>query len=188
MEHTTGAYVLGLDLSLTSTGWAKLYATGAWETGHIRTVKGLTNLRPHEDEAERLRFLAFSVDRLISYEQCQVVGYEDLAKGSFNGGSAVGILGKVHGAVHLHLLNTGVMSSTEPVNITVAKKLATGKGVASKEAMLAAAIHRLGYQGSSTDEADAMWVAMVVALRHDFPVPVELPKAHLAAITKEPSK
>ena len=38
------------------------------------------------------------------------------------------------------------------------KKFATGKGNADKSAMIEAARQKLGYQGNSDDEADALWL------------------------------
>jgi crossover junction endodeoxyribonuclease RuvC len=62
------------------------------------------------------------------------------------------------------------------------KVLATGRGNASKEMMLAAAIRRLGYDGHDHNIADAMWL-------RQFGLgwlgeTIDVPKAHLRAYDK----
>lgn len=62
------------------------------------------------------------------------------------------------------------------------KKYATGTGNAKKMTMFTAATKRLGYEGESFDEADALWLrAIGWHLIMGEPV-VELPKTHVAAI------
>ena len=63
-------------------------------------------------------------------------------------------------------------------------RIATGKGSAKKEAVLAAAIHRLGYQGHSFDEADALWLLQLALHQYGLPGAVPLPKSHLEATGK----
>jgi Holliday junction resolvasome RuvABC endonuclease subunit len=60
-------------------------------------------------------------------------------------------------------------------------RIATGKGLAKKEAVLAAAIHRLGYQGHSFDEADALWLLQLALHQYGLQGAVPLPKSHLEA-------
>lgn len=62
--------------------------------------------------------------------------------------------------------------------------VATDAGAAPKEAVLAAAIRRLGYGGSSHDEADAFWLR-TMALDHYVALaePV-VPIAHRAVLLR----
>lgn len=68
------------------------------------------------------------------------------------------------------------------INPSTVKKLATGSGNAKKELVLAEAIRRLGYTGSSTDEADASWLLQVGLIHFGLPGAVSLPKKHLEAL------
>ena len=61
------------------------------------------------------------------------------------------------------------------------KKLATGKGNSPKDAVLAAAIQRLGYKGHDHNEADALWL-LEAAQQHYGRCTVVLPKTHLKAL------
>jgi hypothetical protein len=61
------------------------------------------------------------------------------------------------------------------------KKFACGKGNAKKEEMLAAAIRRLGYEGSSFDEVDALWLRAMGCEALATPL-VKMPAAHLDAL------
>lgn len=62
------------------------------------------------------------------------------------------------------------------------KKYATGRGNAKKEEMLASAIRRLDYAGSSFDEADALWLREM-ALDH-YTGQVRVPESHRVALAK----
>lgn len=62
------------------------------------------------------------------------------------------------------------------------KKLATGRGNAKKEEVLAAAIRRLGYDGHNHNVADALW--LLEAAQQIYAEGVALPKAHLEALAK----
>jgi Holliday junction resolvasome RuvABC endonuclease subunit len=61
------------------------------------------------------------------------------------------------------------------------KVLATGRGNANKDMMLAAAIRRLGYQGADHNEADSMWLRAAGMELLGAPV-VVLPQSHLRAL------
>lgn len=70
------------------------------------------------------------------------------------------------------------------ISPSTVKKLATGTGSAKKEAVLAEAIRRLGYDGRSTDEADSMWLLQAGLIHYGLPGAVALPKTHLEALEK----
>ena len=63
-------------------------------------------------------------------------------------------------------------------------KLATGKGNASKDAVLVAAVRRLAYDGHLHDEADALWLLQAALHHYGLPGAVDLPKGHLQALDK----
>jgi len=63
-------------------------------------------------------------------------------------------------------------------------KYATGKGNAKKEAVLVEAVKRLGYEGSSNDEADALWLLYMALDHYGLPGAVEMPKVNREALVK----
>lgn len=181
-DSTTPPYVLGLDLALAKTGWARLDMEGRWETGTIKTVarvkaEGADPQELAEDLERRWVEVAEQVWPLASTSV--LVGYEDLPKRPMGGPSTAATLGQVHAAVRLRW--RGVVRA-RAINVSSVKKLATGKGQATKTAVALEASRRLGYEGASEDEADAMWVAIATALLGGFPVPFNLPKLHLSAL------
>lgn len=137
MTHTIAA----LDLSLTQTGWARGNGTTR-EVGTLRTaqLRGMHRLRQIQQEVMRL---ATGADLVV------IEGYSFGAKGN-----AVVSLGELGGVVRLSLHVAGIPYVEAPPSTL--KKYLTGKGNAPKEAMLAAAIRRLGYAGSNHNEADAL--------------------------------
>ena len=65
------------------------------------------------------------------------------------------------------------------------KLLACSNGNASKEAVLAAAIRQLDYDGDSTDEADALWLLEAALQRYGLEGRLEgLGEKRLAALEK----
>ena len=69
---------------------------------------------------------------------------------------------------------------------TTLKKFATGSGNADKPKMLAEAIRRLAYGGSSLDEADALWLLQMGLHYYGGEGKIELPAKNyeaMAAIT-----
>lgn len=63
------------------------------------------------------------------------------------------------------------------------KMFATGVGKGKKEAIFAEAIRRLGYTGSSNDEADALWLRAMACAAYGQPI-VELPQTHSRGLAK----
>lgn len=160
---------LGLDLSLTSTGYAALHHHRSATTGRIRTTaRGPARLREIRD----------AVTALVRTLDPELVAVEGYAFGRPNGMAALGELG---GVIRLALHEHGQAYLDVPP--AVVKKYATGKGNAGKEDVLAAAIRRLDYSGSSNDEADALWLAHIAAARLGQPA-VILPATHAAALDK----
>jgi Holliday junction resolvasome RuvABC endonuclease subunit len=152
MEHSgLGRYswkpaVLGLDLSLASTGYAlDVVRSGLFidmEVGRIRSkLKG----------AERLIEIRDEVRDLIT--RADLVVLEGYAYARANQAHQIGELGGV--------IRVLLKEQSKP-NLIVApktvKKWATGSGNAGKPEMVDAAWKQLGYLGKSSDEADALWL------------------------------
>lgn len=146
------SYVLGFDTSLTCTGWAVLeYEDGALvDSGTIEPPLGGSLY-------ERLKFLACSTeDVLVSLG---TMDFNVALEGGFSArsGSITRVLAMAWIMVALTAYD---FTGYEPLEYppTNVKKLATGKGNASKEEVLEAAFERWGVEDSS-DIADACWVA-----------------------------
>jgi crossover junction endodeoxyribonuclease RuvC len=161
-------HVLGLDLSLTSTGWA-IERDGQVQTGTITTG----NLR---DCARLDRIARIVIGLALQDPAVHLVALEGYAFGRPNQAHQIGELG---GTVRLELWRRDMPFIEVPPSTV--KKYAAGSGAAKKEQMLAEAIRRLGYQGSSNDVADALWIRAVVLEAAGHPV-TEMPKTHVAAV------
>lgn len=160
--------ILALDLSLTATGWA-------------RSLTDYGTLRPPKGQDRGLPRLAWIRDRVMELaEGADVAVVEGYAYARGQRAHQIGGLG---GIVRLALHEAGMpLVDIPPATL---KKLATGKGNASKDAVLAEAIRRLGYAGSDDNEADALWLFELARHALDLPGAVELPKAHRAALDPE---
>lgn len=161
--------VLGVDLSLTATGLA--------------LPDGSTKiLRSRLTGAERLReyrsLLAAELNLLVHRWPLDLVVVEDLP---FGHNKSAGPLGMLHGVIRVKLLDEGLR--TVLVTPATLKKFACGAGNANKEAVFAAAIRRLGYEGISHDEADALWLRAIGMHLLGDPV-VDVPQTHLDALAK----
>lgn len=161
--------VLGLDLSLTCTGYSLDRPAGL----HVGTLT--TRLRG----CDRLTWLRTEIVALAEQADLAVIeGY------SFNSRSSQAhALGELGGVVRVALHERGIAYVDVPPAIV--KKYATGKGNAGKELVLVEAVKRLGYAGSSNDEADALWLHAIGRDLVGNPA-VEVPQAHRAALAKLP--
>jgi Holliday junction resolvasome RuvABC endonuclease subunit len=159
--------IVAFDLSLTATGWAQSL-DDVCSVGVIST--------PDRPKIERLGAIRRAV--LDKADGADVVILEDYAFSQVNRAHAMGELG---GVIRLALHDERLPYAT--VAPTSLKKYAAGKGNAKKEAVLAAAIRRLDYQGDDHNEADALWL-LAMALDHYAIVPVNVPQAHRAALDK----
>lgn len=162
------------DLSLTSTGWARssdsaLPSGFHWESGV---------LKPEGTGVRRLWMALHAITGIA--RGCDVVVLEGYAHGAKHQTHQLGELGGV--------VKLGFYQSNIPVVVvppTKLKKFATGKGSGKKEAPFAEAIRRLGYDGYSHDEADALWLLQMAIHHYKLPGLVELPKLHLTALYDE---
>lgn len=135
--------VLGLDLSLTATGYA-----------YNDEVVGV--LKPRGRGPARLAEIR---DWIVYVGQdADVVVLEGYAFARPNQAHQLGELG---GVVRLALHDRRIPYVEVPPALL--KRFATGKGNATKDAVLAAAIRRFGFEGDSNDAADA-WLLRVMGL------------------------
>lgn len=162
--------VLALDLSLTSTGVALPDGTVQRLTTPLRGCERLAHLR---NSVARL-----CVDE-VGRPKADLVVVEEYA---FSRAAAHSHeLGELGGVIRLWLHESLIPWC--PIGPSTLKKFATGKGNASKEDMLVAAVKRLGYDGSSNDEADALWLRAAALDAYGIPL-VEMPKAQRDALGK----
>jgi len=159
-----GLRILGLDLSLTCTGYATHRA--------VNTLQPPAKLRG----AERLAWIRTALATLIA--NVHVVVLEGYAYGRAKQAHQLGELG---GVVRLVLHDRGIPFVEVPP--AVLKLYATGRGNASKEEMLVAAVKRLGYEGYDNNEADALWLYTFAADAYGT-APIVLPAAQRAALKK----
>jgi crossover junction endodeoxyribonuclease RuvC len=143
----TGTMIVALDLSLTASG----YATSDGRSGVLSPPKGWTGMT-------RLRWIMDSVWNLT--EKADLVVIEGYAFDRPNQAHQIGELG---GIIRFTLWEAGKLYvEIAPSSM---KKFATGTGNASKDEVLVAAVKKLGYQGFSKDQADALWL-LEMALAH----------------------
>jgi crossover junction endodeoxyribonuclease RuvC len=129
---------VGLDLSLTSTGYARADGTtgmiASKQTGPARLIE----IRTAVLEVARGAHLAI------------IEGY------SFGAKTNREVLGELGGVIRVALYGNRIRYVVAaPAQL---KKFATGHHQASKEEVLVAATKQLAYDGFSNDEADALWL------------------------------
>lgn len=155
--------VIGVDLSLTATGIAGPAAT--------------CTLAPKTRGCERLIWLRDRVRKVCELADLVVIeGYAFSARNSH--AHALGELGGVV-RVALHVASVPFVE-VPPASL---KKYACNRGNAKKEEILAAAIRRLGYEGSSHDEADALWLRHMGLDALGF-AEIQMPEANREALKK----
>ncbi|MGH6920762.1 MAG: crossover junction endodeoxyribonuclease RuvC, partial [Geminicoccaceae bacterium] len=96
-------------------------------------------------------------------------------------GNALVSLGELRGVVRVALFEAGLpVVEVAPASL---KRYASGRGNASKADVLVAAVKRLGYTGSSDDEADALWL-LAMALDQYDEIRSPVPKAQREALSR----
>lgn len=89
--------------------------------------------------------------------------------------------GEWGGVIRLALYRLGIpYVEVPPAKVKV---FACGNGMASKPEVLLAAVKRLGYEGSSFDEADALWLLEMALHAYGWPS-IPLPHKHTRALTE----
>jgi len=162
------------DLSLTAIGYARTFGSEValgrpWESGVFK---------PGYAGPKRLWHALNEVVNIAGrVDQCDVVILEGYAYAARHQAHQLGELG---GVIRLGLFQRKLPFVVIPPSKL--KQFATGKGQIEKEAVIAQAVRRLGYEGYSHDEADALWLLQMGLHRYGLPGAVEMPKANRAAI------
>lgn len=160
--------VIGLDLSLTSTGIAL-------SNGVTVVIKGTAD---HGDW--RLCRIRDAVEHAIDVDKPTLVVIEDLP----THGKAAGLTGMVHGAVRSLLLEREIPYAL--ISPATLKAFATGKGNGDKTPMAIAALKRAGREFENDkggDQCDAWWLR-IAGLQWLGAPEFELPVAQVARLDK----
>lgn len=159
--------IVALDLSLTSTGVADW-----WEPDLITY-----SIKPRQTGARRLTDIRSEI--MESAEAANLVLIEGYSYGSVN--SQAHSLGELGGVVRVALYEDGIPYLV--VSPSEIKKYATGKGNASKDAVLQQAVHRSGRTFGSNDEADAWWLLQMALDHYGLPC-VLIPAVNRSVLDK----
>lgn len=143
--------VLGVDQSLTSTGYALNTLEGGLHTGTIEPA-------PLKD-VPRLYYIRKRLLALIDAFRPKLIVFEDYAMGFRKGTGRLAHLGEVGGVLKLTAWECGVPHLVVP-NATL-KRLITGRGNAKKPEVQAELSSRFGLQVHQNDEADAAALMLV---------------------------
>ncbi len=156
--------VLALDLSLTCSGVCRPDST-------------TTTWSPRYQGTRRL--FAFAALLSTTIEECSpdLVAIEGYAMGAHTAHAHA--LGELGGVVRLELWRAGIPYVEIPP--ACLKKFATGRGNASKDQVLVAAVQRSSGRTFTNDEADAWWL-WLMALDHLGAPPVKMPEAQRAVL------
>lgn len=157
--------ILALDLSLTCTGTTVLHQDGTMQTSTITTRPG--PLGP------RLRHLYDEIQHLIRQHPIDLLVIEGPSYGSTQGLLSAG---QVRATFELAVWHYRLPVLEVPPGTL--KQYATGRGNASKEEVLVAAVTRLGYTGHDNNEADSMWLAQIGAAVLGWDSAIPVPTTH----------
>jgi len=162
-----GPTVVGLDLSLRHTGIA--YADGTTATIETSDERGTNRLAIiRQAVRDALDVAEFLPDLVV------VEGYSYHSRGR-----ALFGLGELGGVVRLELHDLGAPWAV--LSPSALKKYATGRHQANKTEMVVAARDRLGFEGVSDDQADALWLR-AAGLAHMGAPLARMPKANQRAL------
>ncbi len=140
----------------TSCGWAVRHAPDAWDSG-------VWDLAPRRHEGGGMRFLRLRayLREVLDRFPPDVVAYEEVRM--HRGVDAAHVYGAIVGVLTEECEARKIPYAA--VHYATAKKVATGKGNADKDAMVAAANARWPRREPFDDnEADARWIAEAAAL------------------------
>ena len=158
--------LMGLDLSLTSTGYSV-----DQETGTITTkAKG----------AERLSLISNKIIDLVVIKSVEIVIVEGYSFASRN--SQAHSIGELGGATRMRLWECGIPYVEVPP--TCRAKFATGKGNASKNEVISAISARTGivWSGPGADDMCDAWILEQMALAYIEKSPYDWPESHLQSL------
>lgn len=170
----TPTYV-GLDLSLTSTGIATIH-------GDNITTRAVESKGKKTDDlfARSMRLSSIVTEIAAAAGAADVVAIESPAYGQTTGShhDRSGLWWLV-----VDMLNTMTEARIVEVTPQKVKKYATGKGNASKDAVLLSVARRYPHVDiQSNDEADALVLAAMVARMDGMPVEATMPAVNLQAL------
>lgn len=160
--------VVGLDLSLTSTG----VAIADEATNHSAYT-----LRPKARGHERLAYLVRQV--MVEASDADLVVVEGPSYGSK--GSAFHQLAGLWWLITQELWDESIPYAQIPP--PTLKKFATGAGNANKDAVLLATARRFPSFSGDNNAADALWLAAAGAQHLGYPL-VQVPESHRTALAK----
>lgn len=126
------------------------YAFTEAKDNHVNS--GVLDLSPMRHEGGGMRFLRFR--RWLQEIGPSEVYYEEVA--AHKGTAAAHVYGGLVATLQSYCEERSIPYRGVPVGTV--KKHATGKGNANKDAMIAAAKEKLGYEGNDDNEADALWI------------------------------
>ena len=173
--------VVAFDLSLTSTGVAD-------RKGTRRIVPKSTGVERLAEARNAVLWATHGFVDAPVWPGCPqwCVHHPDLVviEGySYASGNKAHDVGELGGVVRLALHEAGIRF--EVVAPKTIKTYACNNGGASKDDMLLAAVRRLGYEGNSKDEADALWLYALAMHALGEPI-VSVPATHLRALKALP--
>ncbi|WP_227491430.1 crossover junction endodeoxyribonuclease RuvC [Nocardioides salarius] len=160
---------MGIDPSLTGTGWA----TSLTSYGTLRTKAG---------QSDRLAVIYDGITAAIVAPSPHLAVVEDLPKHA----KGARLTGMVQGVVRLALVNAGVPFVLVPA--ASLKVLATGKGNADKASMREALAEHLGMAVRDDNQVDALWLRETGRILAGHPDALVLPAQHTRALAKMPSR
>ena len=175
-QTLTPRRVIGIDLSMTSTGLAVI-ANGIIETHTVTSKPDDGTLRSFLYRSERI---AKQIDDAVKFTSTDLVIIEGMAFAAKSSS-----LDKIHAHWWLVVKYISEFLDQEPVVITSGQrcKYATGKGNANKDVVLSAVIKRYPQADpAGNDEADAVIFAAMGARHLGHPVEASLPLLNLEAM------
>lgn len=173
-------HVVGLDLSLTSTGIAAAHVGAATTVLDVRTVKSTGKATDNwQQRHQRLHRLVDDIDHWIPRRSLIMLEAPAYSRTTGSQHDRSGLWWMVYSAVA-----AWGMTVVVPIGPTVRAKYATGKGNASKDAVLAAAVRRYpDIDITGNDIADAV-ILMAIGCRLLGKPIDDMPATHLAALDK----
>lgn len=171
------ARAVGIDLSLTATGWASLTDAG------VRT--GVVKSKPHEGLRgfiDRSHRIADELEAVAAITHDTLVVIEGTSLHSKSSS-----LDRIFGHWWMTVERLCLILDAEPVVVTPNQraKYGTGKGNASKDAVMLATARRYpDVEISDNNTADAVLLLAMAARHLGEPLEESLPEAHLEPMTK----
>jgi crossover junction endodeoxyribonuclease RuvC len=145
--------ILGVDPSLSCTGWGVIENSKVIATGTIKTTAKQTL-------EQRLFVIYTEIKRIATEYEPDAVGIEDVFVNRRNMSTSIK-LAKVHGVIVGALVSQIVFGSDVHVYAPkFIKETITGSGTAEKEQVLKMVQLETGYEGSQLDISDALAAAL----------------------------